>query len=151
MSARCRWICGRKADRNAWVAACQPAARLKRGGAAGHLKPVTRDDHACHYGNFLGFLDRRGLLQRDGPSAANVTPEKVNTYLAELKGRVGSVTVHGSICKLRRAALYMIPGLELGWLNEIAKDLAVVAHPRSKFDRLGLARTAHRSRPDPHP
>jgi hypothetical protein len=33
-------------DRNAWISACRPAARLKRGGAAGHLKPVTRDDLA---------------------------------------------------------------------------------------------------------
>ena len=35
-----------EADRNAWNAACRPAARLKRGGVAGHLKPVTRDDLA---------------------------------------------------------------------------------------------------------
>jgi site-specific recombinase XerD len=32
----------------------------------------------------------------------------------------------------------MDPGLELEWLNEIAKDLALVAHPRSKADRLVL-------------
>jgi integrase len=125
-------------DRNAWVAACQPAARLKRGGAAGHLKPVTRDDHAYHYGNFLGFLDRRGLLQRDGPAAASVTPENVDAYLAELKQRVSSVTVHGSICKLRRAARYINPRQELAWLLEIAKDLAEVVRPRSKFNRLVL-------------
>ena len=41
-----------EADRNAWNAACRPAARLKRGGAAGHLKPVTRDDLARRYGYF---------------------------------------------------------------------------------------------------
>ncbi len=127
-----------EADRNAWVVACQPAARLKRGGAAGHLKAVTRDDHACHYGNFLGFLNRRGLLQRDGPPAANVTADNVDAYLAELKDRVSSVTVHGSICKLRRAARYMVPGLELDWLAELAKDLALMAQARSKFDRLVL-------------
>ena len=45
-----------EADRNAWNAACRPAARLKPGGAAGHLKPVTREDHARHYGCFLDFL-----------------------------------------------------------------------------------------------
>ena len=47
-----------EADRNAWNAACQPAMRLQRGGLASHLKPVTREDHVLHYGNFLGFLDR---------------------------------------------------------------------------------------------
>jgi site-specific recombinase XerD len=127
-----------EADRNAWVAACQPAARLKRGGAAGHLKPVTRQIHERHYGNFLGCLDRNGLLRRQAPAAANVTPENVDVYVAEAKARLSSTTVHVAMCCLRRTALYMLPGLELGWLNEIAKDLAVVAHPRSKFDRLVL-------------
>ena len=84
-----------EADRNAWTAACQPAARLKRGGAAGHLRPVTRETTSVHYGDFLGFLDRRGLLRRDGPAAANVTPENVDAYLAELKSRMSSTTVHG--------------------------------------------------------
>ena len=127
-----------EADRKAWSTACRPAARLKRGGAAGHLKPVTRQVHERHYGNFLGCLDRNGLLRREAPAAANVTPENVDVYVAEAKARMSSTTVHVSICCLRRAARYMIPGLELGWLNEIAKDLAVVAHPRSKFDRLVL-------------
>ena len=44
-----------QADRSAWTLACQPGTRLKRGGAAGHLKPITREDHAQQYGNFLGF------------------------------------------------------------------------------------------------
>ena len=127
-----------EADRKAWRAACEPAARLKRGGAAGHLRPASREVHERHYGNFLGFLDRNGLLRRDAPAAANVTPENVDTYLAEAKARMSSTTVHVAVCCLRRAARYMMPGLELGWLNEIAKDLAVVAHPRSKFDRLVL-------------
>jgi len=48
------------------------------------------------------------------------------------------VTVHGSICKLRRAAQYIDPGRDLTWLSEIGKDLALVMQPRSKFDRLVL-------------
>ena len=127
-----------EADQHAWAIACQPARRLKRGGAAGHLKPVTRDDHAYHYGNFLGFLDRSGLLRHDGAAAANVTAENVDAYLAEIKRRVSSMTVHGSICKLRRAAKYMSPERDFDWLMEIGKDLALVAFPRSKFDRLVL-------------
>jgi site-specific recombinase XerD len=127
------------ADRKAWRAACQPAARLKRGGAAGHLRPASREVHERHYGNFLGFLDRNGLLRRDAPAAANVTPENVDAFLAEAKARMSSTTVHVAMCCLRRTARYMIPSLELCWLNEIAKDLAVVAHPRSKFDRLVLS------------
>lgn len=127
-----------EADRKAWRAACEPAARLKRGGAAGHLRPASREVHERHYGSFLGFLERNGLLRRDAPAAANVTPENVDSYLAEAKACMSSTTVHVAMCCLRRVARYMIPGLELGWLNEIAHDLAVAANPRSKFDRLVL-------------
>jgi integrase len=127
-----------QADRNAWNVACQPATRLKPGGRAGHLRPVTRENHAEHYGYFLGFLHRNGLLELDGPAAANVTADKVDAYVAELKSRVSSMTVHGSVCKLRRAAQYMAPARDLTWLAEIGKDLALVARPRSKFDRLVL-------------
>jgi len=127
-----------EADRNAWVAACQPATRLKLGGAAGHLKPVTVNDHAAQYGNFLGFLDRGSLLRRDRPPAANVTPENVGAYLIELKDRVAATTLHCSMYKLRRAAQFIAPGRDFTWLAEIDKDLALVAWPRSKFDRLVL-------------
>jgi integrase len=125
-----------EADRNAWNAACRPAARLKPGGAAGHLKSVTREDHARHYGCFLDFLRRRGLLQSNEQAAANVTAHNVEAYITELKQHVSSVTLHGSICTLRRAAQYMSPGREFIWLAEIAKDLALVARPRSKLDRI---------------
>jgi site-specific recombinase XerD len=124
-----------ESDRKAWTAACQPAARLKRGGAAGHLRQASRETHERHYGNFLGFLGRNGLLQLDAPAAAHVTPENVDAYLADVKARMSSTTVAVAIFCLRRAARYMVPGLELDWLNEIAKDLAIVAHPRSKSDR----------------
>ena len=67
-----------------------------------------------------------------------MTPENVDVYVAEAKARMSSTTVHVSICSLRRAARYMVPGLDLAWLAEIAKDLALVAQPRSKFDRLVL-------------
>ena len=125
-----------EADRNAWNAACQPAARLRRGGAATRLRPVTRDDYAYHYGNFLGFLDRCGLLRLDGPAAANVAPENVGAYLAELKERVSYMTAHGSISRMRRVARIFDPARDLTWLAEIANDLAMVMHPRSTSDRL---------------
>jgi hypothetical protein len=51
----------------------------------GHLKPVTRDDYVRRYGTF--FVDRCGSLQPDAPAAANITPDRVEAYVAELKGR----------------------------------------------------------------
>src|SRR5262245_38585861 len=106
-------------DRKAWKATGQPATRLRPGGRSGQLRPVTREDHAEQYGYFLGFLDRNRLLELDGPAAANVTAAKVDAYLAELKTRVSSMTVHTRICRLRRAAQYMAPGRDLTWLAEI--------------------------------
>ena len=125
-----------EADRNGWTVAVQPSARLKRGGVAGHLKPVTHDNHARQYGNFLGFLDRAGSLRLDGPAAVNVTADNVDAYLTEIKRRLGSVSVHGSICMLRRVSQYMAPGRDFDWLAEIGKDLALTARPRSKSGRL---------------
>lgn len=103
---------------------------------AGHLKPVTRDDLARRYGYFLDFLDRRGSLQSDEQAAANVTVDNVDAYIAELNDRVGSVTVYGSISKLRRAAQFIAPGRDFTWLVDIERDLALEMQPRSKFDRM---------------
>ena len=69
-------------------------------------------------------------------AAANVTVDNVDAYIAELKDRVSSVTVYGSICKLRRAAQFIAPGRDFTWLADIEKDLALVMRPRSKFDRM---------------
>jgi hypothetical protein len=49
------------------------------------------------YGRYLDFLRRRGLLSTCGPVAANVTPENVDAYIAELKASVSSVSVYDSI------------------------------------------------------
>src|SRR6516165_4832222 len=108
-----------ESDRDAWTAACRALARLKPGGRAGHLRQVTRDDHAAHYSYFLGFLHRSNLLELTGPAAANVTPGKVEAYIDELKDCVASTTLHGSICRLRRVAQYIAPNRNFTWLAEI--------------------------------
>jgi hypothetical protein len=128
-----------KADRLAWELACQPPNRLKRGGAAGHLKPVTRDDLARRYGYFLEFLSRSGSLAMDKPAAEQVTPENVDAYHTEIKQRVSSVTVYGSIRKLRRTSQIIAPGRDFAWLTEIEQDLALTMRPRSKSARLVMA------------
>ena len=55
--------------------------------------------------------------------------------MEELTARVGSVTVYGSIYKLRRACELIDPARDLSWLADIEKDLALVMRPRSKADR----------------
>ena len=125
-------------DQLAWTEACQPAQRLKRGGAASHLAPVSQDDIANRYGLYLDFLCRNGRLDLSKSAAVLVTPDDVNEYIIELQARVRSVTVWNSIYKLRRAAKLIAPGTDFGWLTELEKDLALVMIPRSKADRLVL-------------
>jgi integrase len=126
------------ADKLAWEAACRPGVRLQRGGAASHLKAVSRRDYQGRYAVFLCFLDRNRRLQANLPAAAHVTPANVDAYLQEAKGLVSSVALYNSISKLRRMAQILAPGLDLMWLIEIENDLALVMVPRSKFSRLVL-------------
>jgi integrase len=99
---------------------------------------VSRDDFAQRYGAFLGFLQRIGRLDHGAALVAQVTAENVEAYIADLKVRVRLVTIWNCVYKLRRAAELLAPTTEFSWLAEIEKDLALVAEPRSKFDRLVL-------------
>jgi integrase len=126
------------ADQRAWEEACRPGLRLRPGGVASHLAPVSRDDFARRYGAFLGFLQRNGRLERQAAAAAQVTLPNVEAYITTLTARVRSVTVYNCIHMLRRAAELLAPMSDFSWLSEIEKDLALVMEPRSKFDRLVL-------------
>jgi integrase len=125
-----------EADRAAWAAACRPAERLKRGGAASHMREITQRDLARRYGYFLDYVERSEGLADHVEAAVLVTPDRVEGFLAELTARVSSVTVYGSIYKLRRMAQLLAPGRDFTWLSEIENDLALVMQPKSKFDRL---------------
>jgi integrase len=122
----------------AWTEACRPAQRLKRGGAASHLAPVSQADIANRYGLYLDFLQRNGRLDPARGAMTLVTPDNVNGFITELQARVLSVTVWNAVYKLRRAAQLIAPGTDFGWLIEIEKDIALVMVPRSKGDRLVL-------------
>jgi integrase/recombinase XerD len=125
--------------RETWEEICRPALRLRKGGAASRYAEVSREDFARRYGAFLDFLQRSGLLDPSAGPAAQVTPQNVELYIAELKARVRSVTVWNCIYKLRMAARLLDPEADFAWLSEIEQDLALVMEPRSKFDRVVLA------------
>jgi integrase len=126
-------------DQLAWKEAIRPAVRLQRGGAAAHLAKVSQNDIANRYGLYLDFLQRNGVFDVRSGAAELVIPKYVQAYEVELKNRVSSVTLWNSIYKLRRAAECLAPEVEFGWLSEIEKDVALVAEPRDKTDRLVLA------------
>ena len=124
------------ADRASWQEACRPSVRLKRGGAASHLKPVVQHDLAKRYGLFLDCLSRSGGWIGTQLRRRKSLPENVATYVTELKGRVSSVTVYGSIQKLRRFVQLIAPDRDLGWLIDIERELYSEMRPRSKWDRV---------------
>ena len=126
-------------DRAAWQEACRPSVRLKRGGAASHMRTVTQEMLRKRAGYFFDFLSRSGRLEMNAPAGAQVTPENVEAYVAELKGRVNSVTVYGSIQKLRRFVQLISPGRHLAWLIDIERELFSEMRPRSKWDRVVFA------------
>ena len=126
-------------DRISWERARTPGHRLRRGGAASHLKSVTSDDLAKRYGLYLDYLHRARRLELAAAPGTQVTPANVAGYIAELRARVSSVTLYGCIYKLRRAAEIIAPSLNLAWLRELENDLAFVMQPRSKMHRLVLA------------
>jgi integrase len=83
-------------------------------------------------------MERNGLLDRGAAPAAQVTLTNVQSYIVDLNSRVSSVTVWNCVYKLRRAAELLSSAADFSWLSEIEKDLALVAQPRSKYDRLVL-------------
>ena len=127
------------ADQLAWKDAIRPAVRLQRGGTAAHLATVSQNDIANRYGLYLDYLQRHELFDVGSRAAELVNPKNVQGYVAELADRVSSVTVWNSSYKLRRAAECLTPSAAFGWLSEIEKDLALVAKPKDKTDRLVLA------------
>jgi site-specific recombinase XerD len=127
-----------ESDRRAWVEACRPGIRLKSGGRASHFAEATLKDFAARYGAYLGFLQRRRVLNLEAGTAAQVTRPNVKAYVAELKERVSSVTTWNCIYKLRRTAQLLNPKIDFSWLLEAERELALVMTPRSKFDRLVL-------------
>src|SRR5262249_51300674 len=125
-------------DRSAWEEACRPGVRLKPGGRASHFAEASLKDFTTRYGAYLGFLQRRGVLNLKADAAAQVTRPNVKAYVAELNGRVSTVTTWNCIYKLRRTAQLLNPKMDCSWLLEMERELALVMTPRSKFDRLVL-------------
>lgn len=124
------------ADQRAWAEACRPAGRLTRDGRASHLKPVMRKDIACRYGLFLAFLARSGRMAPQGSASLLITAENVSAYIADMKTHLSSVSVHGSIAKLRRMGELLAPQWDDAWLRDIEQELAWEMRPTPKFDRI---------------
>jgi hypothetical protein len=68
-------------------------------------------------------LARTDRFDVNAEAAGLVTFGNVAAYVAELTTRVSSVTVYGSIQKLRRVVQLIAPVREIAWLIELEHDL----------------------------
>jgi hypothetical protein len=93
-----------EADRVGWLRACEPGQRLKPGGLASRLKPITQNDLERRYGYFLEFLREVNELHPRVSAADQVTPGTVNRYIERVRSGWSSVTLAQSVFKLRRMA-----------------------------------------------
>src|SRR5215218_268831 len=100
------------------------------------MKPVTQADLGRRYGYFLDHLDRGGVIDLAARAGAQVTPGTVESFLAEVRLIWRSVTQAQSTYKLRRMAEILAPERDYSWLRDIEKDLALVACPNARFDRI---------------
>jgi site-specific recombinase XerD len=103
------------------------------------MRTVTQKILTQRAGYFFDFLSRSSRLDINAAAGAHVTPENVEPYVAELKNRVDSVTVYGSVQKLRRFVQLIAPGRDLVWLIDIERQLFSQMRPRSKWDRVVFA------------
>jgi hypothetical protein len=123
-------------DRETWALACQPSQRFLRGGAASHLKQVTRTSLIRAYGYLLDHRQRIGTLDLDAAPARHVNRESIESFLQELQDRVGSVTRYNYIARIHRIVTILAPETDWEWLKLIAQDLQDAQRPRSKAARI---------------
>jgi hypothetical protein len=124
------------AERSAWARALAPRVRLGKGGAGTHLATITLADLGRRYGYFVDHLMRNDLFDPIAPAAGQLTPERVESFVEELRSRVSSVTTAQTIHKLRRAAQLLDPNRDFTWLADLEKDFALIMQPKSKDHRI---------------
>ncbi|UVF21475.1 site-specific integrase [Microvirga terrae] len=126
-------------DPLAWLRACELGAGWRRGSAASRWTPITREDLERRYGYFHESLRERGALDFQAGAGRLITPENVDCYIERVHSGWTSVTLAGSVYKLRTIARILAPASDLEWLTGIAKDLDLVAYPLERFDRVVLS------------
>jgi len=125
------------ADRELWVAACQPARFLGRVRPASTWSKSRRRIVEQAYGQWLGWLDGEGLLDPDEAPCARVTPERIDRFIAELQERIAPWSVAMMLGAMKRILDVIAPSAGWTWLGQICADLKFVAKPsRNRFAHL---------------
>ncbi|MCH8149276.1 MAG: site-specific integrase [Planctomycetes bacterium] len=75
------------------------------------------------YGQWLGYLARKGKLDESPLPLDRLTPESVQGYVDSLRSRVKVTTAYLSILGLRRAVCSLAPETDWDWLREIERKV----------------------------
>ncbi|QRM33576.1 site-specific integrase [Microvirga sp. VF16] len=119
-----------------WAEACRPTQRLRLGGLASHMKPVTQDDLARRYGYFLWALMQARQLDPAEQAGAQIVPDTLEHFISLAEPHWSSVTLYQSVYKLRRIAEILAPETSFAWLREIEADLRAAAHPARRRENV---------------
>ncbi len=120
-----------KSDQEAWDTACRPAVRLRRGGSASRLAPITRDDIQRRYGYFLTFLKECHQFDAAASCEAHLTPVHIGLFVDRMRDEWSATTLFMTIRtpaelsfhKLKQIARHLAPTANFQWLSDIAGDL----------------------------
>ncbi|MEJ0096246.1 MAG: tyrosine-type recombinase/integrase [Methylocella sp.] len=112
-----------KSDQEAWDTACHPAVRLRRGGSASRLAPITRDDIQRRYGYFLTFLKEIHRFDAAASCASLITPEHIGPFVDRMRDEWSATTLFMTIHKLKQIAGHLAPSSNFKWLSNVADDL----------------------------
>ena len=123
-------------DRELWNKAVEPGG-LFGGGAGAHWSAASRVLIACGYNAWLCWLAAKELLDPDMRPADRVTPERMETYITEMRARLAPYSVLARVQGLHDALRVMEPKSNWTWLAQLRQNLKAQARPaRDKLSRL---------------
>lgn len=123
-------------DQVLWVRGTAVGDPLEEPGTGATWRPATRTIVISGYAIALGWLKKHGLL--DGTLAPHLrwTPERLRSYIADLKARVRPTTVRERIVKLERALAVLAPTSDRSMFRAAIASLVAVSDRSRKRQRL---------------
>jgi integrase/recombinase XerD len=132
--------CWPEVDRALWSDAQAPADFLQNAKPASHWSPDSRTFVEHAYGQWLAFLDRKGVLDPTRTPGARASDHLLREFIVELQGRVAPATVALRTGALLRMLIVLEPERDWTVLASIHRHLKRTAVPsRNKLSRMVAA------------
>ena len=116
-------------DRQAWEAGHRRGGLLDDDGIAVDWADETNKLIITGYGCWLQYLDESGQLDINAHPGQRVSRPLVEDYIARLRSRNHSSTVHARILQLSRSLAVIAPAMKFPWLRVLLARLWAAATP----------------------